>query len=235
MRVYRSTRWASWHEYEEYTITKTNSVIYKNIFGQFSDIPIPEIGRLLKNLSNDDLEMIILSDHRSVSNYELSMPYPAYWEVDNGFDFVPAALAWFIKAGALVLVIALLWSTCVLTALASADAYERAFEPGNDKFKHCMAGCLISLCFPIPPLGAGTLFEIFQGIITGFDPDWPIDAVAGEVGIYIGGLCRALLANPHAGLLIGIGGLLSGMGGGYLGCCALGCKATYGKGGLLLR
>ena len=216
MRVYsRAMGAGSWNMLEYYLYTK-DMTFYTNSHGHFVHFTVFPSVHILDNIIDNE-PFIIYTDAfgRVVSSREISRPYPDYWAIDDYSYLILAVPAWIVPAFIIVGVLAVL-AVCALHAMQRATQLEQAIEPGNDKFKHCVAGCLLSLCSPIPP---GTPFEIFQGLTSGFDPDWPIDAGATDIGFLIGKGCLGIgIANPGIGLLVG----------GYEGCCVTGCRVSFG-------
>ena len=216
MRVYnRAMSEQSWNMFEHYLHTK-DVIFYTNPHGNFVHLAVFYSVQILDSiLGNEPLRVYTDAFGRVISTRQVSMPYPDYWAIDDYPHLILAVPAWIIPALITVGVIAIV-AICAIHAMNRATQLEQAIEPGNDKFKHCVAGCLFSLCSPIPP---GVPFEIFQGITSGFDPDWPIDAGATDIGFLIGKGCRVLNAvNPAIGLLLG----------GYEGCCVKGCRGAFG-------
>ena len=230
MRVYNQamggTNWAS---VEDYLATRAGA-FYRNLHGSYVDMEIPYAGRALMEIiaeREDYVYVLIHTDTNEtvVSNRIINIPYPIYWDSDTD----ETALVFAVPMWAVPAVIGVaLTSLCYLTAMKLAETMEQVIEPGNDKLKHCLAGCFARLCTPFPPIGIGSLFEHFQGWGGAYDPDWRDDARATDIGVIIGAACVPIVQNPVIGTLLG----------GYKGCCERGCRVAfegYYKGGGLYR
>ncbi len=223
MRVYsRAMRNESWMSVEDYLQTPTFTA-YNNRYGSHMDYRWLA-GHWLAEFPSGDGKMVY-RDMTGVTPelVPLDFPPPMYLVDDEGTgsgDFHPQALKTVIIVGLIAVGVVAWLAACTLTAMLQADFAEDRLDSGNDKFKHCVAGCLSALCFPLPPVGIGIAWEVGQGISTGWDYDWHIDAMATDMGAIFGGICKSLPA-PILFLL-----------GGFQGCCEKSCLATWGTGGV---
>ncbi|GIV08479.1 MAG: hypothetical protein KatS3mg019_0570 [Fimbriimonadales bacterium] len=236
MRVYnRAMGGTNWASVEDYLATRAGA-FYRNLHGSYVDMEIPYAGRALMEIiaeREDYVYVLVYTDTNGivVSNRIVNIPYPIYWDSDTDETALVLAVPMWVVPLVIAAAVVALTSLCYLTAMTMANAMEQIIEPGNDKLKHCLAGCFARLCTPLPPIGIGFLFEHFQGSRWGggsYDPDWRDDARATDIGVLIGTACVPLHANPIIGTLLG----------GYKGCCERGCREAfegYYEGGGLYR
>jgi YD repeat-containing protein len=207
MRVYnRPMNGGSWASVEDY-LTIGNLVLYYNSTGSYMDYRwLP--GHWLGSLSRGEIGKMVYRDVFGVTPVpaELDFPAPMYLVYDEEImgDFQPQAVKKVIVIGGLLLVgILLLWFSLLCWSYYLGLIHGKTGL--DDKYEHCMMGCMgVAGCLvPLPP-GSGFLWELWQFIEGDQSFDWFDDALATEIGIVAGRMCRRAI-NPFPISRPGIG------------------------------
>jgi hypothetical protein len=199
MRVYnRPMSGGSWTSVEDY-LTIGNLVLYYNSTGSYMDYRwLP--GHWLGSLSSGEIGKMVYRDVFGVTPVpaELDFPAPMYLVYDEEImgDFQPQAVKTIVIGGLLLvgILFGILWFSLLCWH------YYLGLIHGNtgldDKYEHCMMGCMgVAGCLEPLPHTSGFLWELWQFIEGDQSFDWFDDALATEIGIVAGRMCRRAI-NP---------------------------------------
>ncbi len=200
MRVYqRAMGNESWTSVEDYLQTPT-LIAYQNRYGSYMDyrwlaghwlgeFPSGEGMMVYRDVAGVTPELVLLD-----------FPPPLYLQSEAG-AFQPQALQWGVIIAGIVII-------GVILAIAWASVwcwshYQNLLQGhfGDDKYEHCMMGCMGVAGCPIPlPLGSGLLWELWQWLWGRGSSDWREDALATELGIIKGRGCKRAIIPVRPGI-----------------------------------